>query len=192
MQIAPFGTEHFFARYEFTTPYQLCNSDCETLTVHDLLTLAGVSPDELGELSLGYTESLGHPQLRRMIAEMYDQVTSDAVVVLGTPVEGIYLAARAALDQYLHPLNGGLDGAGWPFGRRPRTSDIQAVLAAVPGVRFVRHLAVTCSPLLPSAEYLGVDRDIALDELSTREAAGALVASGAHALTLVAASEDAR
>ncbi|MCB0241525.1 MAG: aminotransferase, partial [Anaerolineae bacterium] len=77
MQIAPFGTEHFFARYEFTTPYQLCNSDCETLTVHDLLTLAGVSPDELGKLSLGYTESLGHPQLRRMIAEMYDQVTSD-------------------------------------------------------------------------------------------------------------------
>ncbi|MCB9130552.1 MAG: pyridoxal phosphate-dependent aminotransferase [Anaerolineales bacterium] len=98
MQIAPFGTEHFFARYEFTTPYQLCNSDCETLTVHDLLTLAGVSPDELGKLSLGYTESLGHPQLRRMIAEMYDQVTSDDVVVLGTPVEGIYLAARAALD----------------------------------------------------------------------------------------------
>lgn len=98
MQIAPFETEHFFARYEFTTPYQLCNSDCETLTVHDLMTLAGLPLDTLGQLSLGYTESLGNPQLRQMIAAMYDQVRADDVVVLATPVEGIYLAAWAALD----------------------------------------------------------------------------------------------
>ena len=64
MKIGPFETEHFFARYEFTTPYQLCNSDCETLTVKELLEMADVTMDEFGHLSLGYTESLGHPKLR--------------------------------------------------------------------------------------------------------------------------------
>ena len=98
MKIGPFETEHFFARYEFTTPYQLCNSDCETLTVQKLLEMADVSMDEFGRLSLGYTESLGHPKLREQIAETYEEVSAEDVVMLGTPVEGIYLVARAALD----------------------------------------------------------------------------------------------
>ena len=97
MKIAPFATEHFFARYEFTTPYQLCNSDCETVTIAELLAMADLSLEQLGQLLLGYTESLGHPQLRRMIAETYSEATADDVIELGTPVEGIYLVARAAL-----------------------------------------------------------------------------------------------
>ncbi len=98
MKIASFKTEHFFAQYEFKTPYQLCNSDCETTTVEVLLKLAGVSLDELCQLSLGYTETLGHPQLRAAIAETYTQSGTDDVVMLATPVEGIYLVARAALN----------------------------------------------------------------------------------------------
>ncbi len=95
--------------------------------------------------------------------------------------------ATAALDRYLHPLTGGVEGNGWPFGRRPRDSDIQAVLAEVGGVQFVRRLAVDCRPLLPLPEFVGVDRDIALDELSHREAKSALVATGEHRLTVVEA-----
>jgi aspartate/methionine/tyrosine aminotransferase len=98
MKIAPFKTEHFFAKYEFKTPYQLCNSDCETTTIEELLKLAGVSLDELAQLSLGYTETLGHPQLRAAIAEAYTQADAEDVVMLATPVEGIYLVARAALN----------------------------------------------------------------------------------------------
>jgi len=98
MKIAPFKTEHFFARYEFTTPYQLCNSDCETTTVEELLKLAGVSMEELGHLSLGYTETLGHPRLRKAIAETYAQADTDDVIMLATPVEGIYLVACAVLN----------------------------------------------------------------------------------------------
>jgi aspartate/methionine/tyrosine aminotransferase len=98
MKIAPFKTEHFFAQYEFKTSYQLCNSDCETTTVEELLNLVGVSMDELGQLSLGYTETLGHPQLRAAIAEAYTQVDTEDVVMLATPVEGIYLVAHAALN----------------------------------------------------------------------------------------------
>jgi aspartate/methionine/tyrosine aminotransferase len=98
MEITPFSTEHFYARYEFNTPHQLCNSDCQTVTVSELLELAGLSLEQFGRLSLGYTETLGDPQLRAAIAESYETVKLDDLVMLGTPVEGIYLVARAALD----------------------------------------------------------------------------------------------
>ena len=98
MNIKPFLTEHFFANYEFSTPYQLCNSDCETVTIHDLLEMAGGGLEQLGDLALGYTETLGHPNLREQIADAYSGVEVDDVIILGTPVEGIYLVARAALE----------------------------------------------------------------------------------------------
>ena len=98
MKIEAFATEHFFAKYEFTTPYQLCNSDCETVTVAELLAMANMPMEEFGRLSLGYTESSGHPLLRQEIAAAFQGVTAEDVLILGTPIEGIYLAARAMLD----------------------------------------------------------------------------------------------
>jgi aspartate/methionine/tyrosine aminotransferase len=98
MKIKPFATEHFFARYEFNTPYQLCNSDCETITIEELLDMAGITMAGFGKLGLGYTESQGDPGLRAAIAGDYALAGPDDVVVLGSPVEGIYLAARAMLE----------------------------------------------------------------------------------------------
>ena len=98
MRIEPFATEHFFAKYEFTTPYQLCNSDCETVTVAELLAMTDMSLEEFGRLSLGYTQSPGNPRLREEIAAAYKGVKAEDVLILGTPIEGIYLAARAILD----------------------------------------------------------------------------------------------
>ncbi len=98
MEIAPFETEHFFARYEFNTPHQLCNSDCESVSIAELLSLSGGSLGQFGQERLIYTESQGHPELRSAIASMHSSVSEDEVVVLGTPVEGIYLAARAVLN----------------------------------------------------------------------------------------------
>ncbi|MDX1413368.1 MAG: pyridoxal phosphate-dependent aminotransferase [Candidatus Promineifilaceae bacterium] len=98
MKITPFATEHFFARYEFNTPYQLCNSDCETVAIAELLQMAGVSLEDLGRLALGYTESQGNPQLREAVAESYALAEADDIIILGSPVEGIYLAARALLE----------------------------------------------------------------------------------------------
>lgn len=98
MIIQPFETEQFFARYEFNTPYQLCNSDCESMSVTDLLDLAGEKIDALGAERLIYTESQGRLPLREAIAGLYEGTGPEAVVMLGTPVEGIYLAARALLE----------------------------------------------------------------------------------------------
>jgi aspartate/methionine/tyrosine aminotransferase len=98
MKIAAFETEQFFAQYEFTTPYQLCASDCESISIAELLSLAGDSLENFGEQRLIYTESQGQHELRESIAGLYSTVSPDDVVVLGTPVEGIYLAARALLE----------------------------------------------------------------------------------------------
>ena len=98
MKIAPFATEHFFARHEFSTPYQLCNSDCESVSIAELLRLAGDSLKGLGRERLVYTPSDGSSELREAIAACYASVRPDHVAVLGTPVEGIYLAARALLE----------------------------------------------------------------------------------------------
>ena len=98
MKIANFATEHFFAKYEFTTPYQLCNSDCETISVDELLSMADVPLADFGKLSLGYTESLGNLPLRESIAASYKYISAEDVIFLGSPIEGIYLAARAILE----------------------------------------------------------------------------------------------
>jgi len=92
--MAPFLTEQFYAQYEFTTRYQLSNSDCETVSVGELLGMAEVPMGDLADLSLGYTDSRGSPALREAIAECYESVSPEDVVVLGAPIEGIYLAAR--------------------------------------------------------------------------------------------------
>jgi len=98
VNIKPFHTERFFAIHEFTAPYLLCASDCESLTVDELLHLAGASWERLGGLWLGYTESQGAPALRERIAAMYASVRADHVIGLGAPEEGIFLTMHALLE----------------------------------------------------------------------------------------------
>jgi hypothetical protein len=52
-------------------------------------------------------------------------------------------AVRQKLAGFLHPLTGGLDGAGWDFGRKPHDSDLYALIEAVPGVDHIRSLKIT-------------------------------------------------
>ena len=98
MKIEPFLTEQFFTRYEFSAPHLLACSDCETMSIEELLQLAGSTLDELGDVTLGYTESQGDPQLRSQISEMYTDVDAEDVVILTSPVEGIYLAMQTLLE----------------------------------------------------------------------------------------------
>ena len=39
MHLPPFALERYFAIHEFSAPYLLCSSDCESLPVSDLLAL---------------------------------------------------------------------------------------------------------------------------------------------------------
>jgi Baseplate J-like protein len=46
------------------------------------------------------------------------------------------------LTRFLHPLTGGAAGRGWAFGRRPRKSDLYALLESIEGVDFVKKLEI--------------------------------------------------
>lgn len=39
MKLPAFKLERFFAKYEFTAPYLLSSSDCEAMTIEELLNL---------------------------------------------------------------------------------------------------------------------------------------------------------
>ncbi|MFZ0546072.1 MAG: pyridoxal phosphate-dependent aminotransferase [Candidatus Promineifilaceae bacterium] len=98
MRIAPFATEQFYALYEFNTPHLLSVSDCETITIAELLALSGRSLDDLGRLKLGYTESQGDPGLRAAIAATYENLTPEDIIILTSPEEGVYLTTRNFLE----------------------------------------------------------------------------------------------
>ncbi len=47
---------------------------------------------------------------------------------------------QLALQRFLHPLSGGPEGCGWPFGRNLYLSDVAALLESVEGVDYVREI----------------------------------------------------
>jgi aspartate/methionine/tyrosine aminotransferase len=99
MPIIPsFKLERYFAQYEFKAKYLLSPSDCESLTQSEVLAMADPETYALWEgLSLGYTESPGHPLLRHEIASQYKNVRSDNTVV-AAPEELVYIAINTLLS----------------------------------------------------------------------------------------------
>lgn len=92
----PFSLERYFARFEFTTRYLLSSSDCESLTLPELMDLAEPADrDAYQHLKLGYTESNGLPQLRELVAQQLSVSPED--VVIAAPEEAIYLTMRSLL-----------------------------------------------------------------------------------------------
>ncbi len=109
MRIADFELERFFARYEFAVRHLLCASDVEGWAMADLVALADAEGAELWrDLRLGYTESLGHPLLRREIATLYDTVAEDEVLVFSGAEEAIFVLANVMLGPRDHAI------VGWP------------------------------------------------------------------------------
>jgi predicted phage baseplate assembly protein len=50
--------------------------------------------------------------------------------------------AEDALYEFLHPLHGGTDGNGWPFGRDLYVADVYAIVHGVPGVEFISEAKI--------------------------------------------------
>ncbi len=90
MKLEPFQLERYFARHEFSASYLLSCSDCESMTIDDLLKTAPNAKDRFFSQWLGYTESCGSPELRQAIAGLYDQVTADHILVHAGAEEAIF------------------------------------------------------------------------------------------------------
>jgi predicted phage baseplate assembly protein len=69
----------------------------------------------------------------------YRGVTVEATVrpTAGANPNRLKADAERALYEYFHPITGGPDGAGWPFGRPVTIGEIYSVLQRVPGAEVV-------------------------------------------------------
>lgn len=104
MQLHPFTLERYFAKYEFNTKYLLSSSDCDGLKQSDLLAYADLETKTLwNDLTLGYTESLGHPLLRGEVVKLYTNVSPNQILV-AVPEEGIFLSLNAILKEGDHVI----------------------------------------------------------------------------------------
>jgi aspartate/methionine/tyrosine aminotransferase len=105
MRIAEFELERYFARWEFAVEHMLCASDVEGYPMAELLALADDETRALWDgLRLGYTESTGHPLLRREIAGLYDGVEPDDVLVFAGAEEAIFCLANVMLGPGDHAI----------------------------------------------------------------------------------------
>ncbi len=98
MKIDPFILERYFAKHEFSARYLLSCSDCEALSLSELVEMADEETLRLWqELKLAYTESAGHPLLREAAAGIYNGLGADELAVM-VPEEGIFLLMHALLE----------------------------------------------------------------------------------------------
>ncbi len=105
MRIADFALERYFARWEFAVEHVLCASDVQGYPMADLLALADEETRAMwDDLALGYTESTGHPLLRRAIAALYDAVDPDEVLVFAGAEEGIFCLVNVLLGPGDHAI----------------------------------------------------------------------------------------
>ena len=104
MQLSPFRIERFYARHEFTTRYMLSSSDCQSRTIGELLELEPDAHERLLSQWCGYTESLGAPELREAIADLYERTGPDDVAVASCAEEGILLLHHALLRPGDHAI----------------------------------------------------------------------------------------
>ena len=97
MQLPSFALERFFARHEFKARHLLCASDCESVSISELLSMEPGASEAFGKLGLGYTESPGSPSLRAAIGRIHSSVGPEDILVTSGAEEAIFLFMHAAL-----------------------------------------------------------------------------------------------
>jgi len=102
MKLPPFKLERYFAKYEFNTEFLLCSSDCEAMSIADLLAMEAGAAEKFQNVWLGYTESLGSPALRKEIAGIYSSIQPEQILVHTGAEEAIFLFMHAVLKENDH------------------------------------------------------------------------------------------
>ena len=104
MKIADFKLERYFARYEFSAKYLLSSSDCDGFGMKEILEQAHADEIALWEnLKLGYTESEGHPLLKACIADLYQNIHPEQVLV-SSPGEANFMLMNVLLEKGDHVI----------------------------------------------------------------------------------------
>ncbi len=104
MKLEPFQLERYLAQHEFVAPHLLCCSDCESFSVTDILALAPGLRERFGNLKLGYTESVGSPELREAVAGLYAYIRPAEVLVHAGAEEAIFIFMNVCLSRGDHVI----------------------------------------------------------------------------------------
>jgi aspartate/methionine/tyrosine aminotransferase len=104
MNLPPFKLERYFAKYEFNTEYLLCSSDCESMSIAELLAIEEGAAKKFQQVWLGYTESQGSPALRAEICKLYETIQPENILVHTGAEEAIFLFMFAAFKEYDHVI----------------------------------------------------------------------------------------
>jgi aspartate/methionine/tyrosine aminotransferase len=102
MNLPPFKLERFFAKYEFNTEFLLCSSDCEAMTIADLVALEPGAAEKFQNVWLGYTESQGSPALRAEICKLYEKIAPEDILVHTGAEEAIFIFMFSMFKEYDH------------------------------------------------------------------------------------------
>ena len=81
MELRPFTMERWQSTWEHRVRFNLSESGVHPLSLRELLELAGIDGDPLGEVRLGYGQSNGSDELRERIAALYPGATEANVLV---------------------------------------------------------------------------------------------------------------
>lgn len=98
MKLPAFKLERFFAKYEFKAPYLLASSDCEAMTIEELLSLEAGTAQKFHQTWLGYTETQGSSKLRQEISRTYQSVGTEEILVHAGAEEAIFIFMNIALE----------------------------------------------------------------------------------------------
>ena len=104
MKINDFKLECYFGIYEFTAPYLLTQSDCESLKTRDLLAMEPGSEEGYLDQWLGYTETWGDPELRALVAGLYEDMKVENVLMAHGAQEAIFAYMNVMLDEGDHMI----------------------------------------------------------------------------------------
>lgn len=102
MPIEPFLLERYFAKYEFKVKFLMSSSDCESISMTELIQMAAPESLDLWHgLKLGYTESQGHPLLRTEVSGIYQHIPAGNVLI-AAPEELIFIVMQTLLEKDDH------------------------------------------------------------------------------------------
>jgi aspartate/methionine/tyrosine aminotransferase len=104
VELQSFRIERWYERYEFTTELMLSSSDCESVSIGELLALEPDARERLDALRLGYTEVPGSDELREAIAAIYEVAGPSDVLTLAAAEEGIFATEHAVLGPGDHAI----------------------------------------------------------------------------------------
>lgn len=104
MNISDFKLEVYFGKHEFSAPYLLAQSDCEAMSLEELLAFEPEGKESFLRTWLGYTETPGSPELRSEVAALYSGLDKENILMHAGAQEAVFAFMNVALERGDHVI----------------------------------------------------------------------------------------